>query len=68
MPTGKEQVGEHFFGEGEGAFGEDEHEKVPWDGGRVHLEPLVVNATPRGAAPAEALGLHRTPSLQWEQP
>lgn len=29
MPTGKEQVEEHFSGEGE-----DEHEKIPWDGGR----------------------------------
>lgn len=51
---GKEQVGEHFFGGGEGAFGEDEHEKVLWDGGRDHLELLVADATSQGAAPDEA--------------
>lgn len=55
MPTGKEQVGEHFFGEGEGAFGENEHEKVPRDGRRVHLEPLVVNAQAPNIQPKELL-------------
>lgn len=54
MPMGKEQVGEHFFGGGEGAFGEDELEKVLWDGGRDHLELLVADATSQGAAPDEA--------------
>lgn len=38
------------------SFGEDEHEKGPWDGGRVRLEPPVVDATSQGAAPGEACG------------
>lgn len=55
MPLGKEQVGERFFGGGEGALGDDEHEKVPWERGKDHLEALVVaDAASWGAAPDEA--------------
>lgn len=60
MPTGKEQVGDHFFGEGD--FGKDE---VPWDGGRAHLEPLVVDPT---SQQMKRVGMHQTPSLWCEQP
>jgi len=36
-------------------LGRDKHEKVPWDGGREHLELLVgANATSWRAAPDEA--------------
>lgn len=55
MPLGMEQVGERFFGGGEGALGDDKCEKVPWERGKDHLEALVVaDAASWGAAPDEA--------------
>lgn len=44
-PWERSKLENTFFGGGEGAFGADEHEKVPWDGGRDHLELLVADAT-----------------------